>query len=102
MKAIRIASIGLAALFVLAPGANAQQASTTVSYVPKLFPALHSYPGASADILGIRVGMTVSQAETIAEKSYPSKTNTPSVWTDFGTLSGTRTFQLSLIPMSLL
>lgn len=32
-----------------------------------------SFLGVSADILGIRIGMTVSQAEAIAAKSYPGK-----------------------------
>ncbi|HYW76346.1 MAG TPA: hypothetical protein VFA48_06935 [Gammaproteobacteria bacterium] len=70
MKAVRIASISVAALFILTPCANAQQATTTVSEVPKLQPGSFPHPGTSADVLGIRVGMTVSQAEAIAEKIY--------------------------------
>lgn len=59
MKAIRIASISVAALFVFTPWANAQQAITTVSEVPKLRAGAFSHPGTSADVLGIRAGMTV-------------------------------------------
>lgn len=70
MKSIRIASISVAALFVFTPCVNAQQAITTVSEVPKLQPGAFSHPGTSADVLGIRVGMTVPQAEAIAEKIY--------------------------------
>jgi len=71
MKALQIASIGFAVLFMVTPGANAQQATTTVSLVPKLQPVTFSHPGVSADVLGIRIGMTVSQVEAILKKSYP-------------------------------
>lgn len=73
MKIVWIASIGLAALSLLATAVNAQQKTTTVALVQKLQPVPRSYPGVATDILGIRTGMTVSQAEAIAEKNYPAK-----------------------------
>lgn len=73
MKVTLIASIGLVALIFLAPSANAQQTTTTVSFAQTLQPVTRSYPGVSADILGIQTGMTVAQAEAIAAKNYPGK-----------------------------
>ena len=75
MKAIRIASLGLVALFVLTLGASAQTPFPTIkaSLVQNLQPVSHSYPGVSADILGIRTGMSLSKAEAVAEKSYVGK-----------------------------
>lgn len=72
MKAIRIASLGLVALFILTPGASALTPFPTIkaSLVQKVQPVSHSYPGVSADILGIRTGMSLSKAEAVAEKSY--------------------------------
>lgn len=74
MKRVLTALIGVAALSIPAPGARAQQPNTTtVLFAQTLRPAARSYPGVDPDILGIRTGMTVSQAEAIAEKSYQSK-----------------------------
>ncbi|TAL80977.1 MAG: hypothetical protein EPN46_03025 [Candidimonas sp.] len=82
MGAIRRASIGLVALFISTPGANAQEEFPTikdkVSLVQNFQPVFRSYPGVSADSLGIRTGMTVSKAEAIAEKNYGTKSK-PSV-----------------------
>lgn len=73
MNTARITWISFAALFVVTPCANAQQANPTFSFMQTLKPVSRSYPGVEADILGIRTGMTVAQAEAIAEKSYPGK-----------------------------
>jgi hypothetical protein len=75
MKAIRIVSLGLLALSILMPGANAQAPYPTIkaSLTQKVQPVFHSYPGVSADILGIRTGMPIAKAEAFAEKSYPRK-----------------------------
>ena len=75
MKAVPIASLGLVALFILAPGASAQAPFPTIKagLVQKVQPVFHSYPGVSADILGIRTGMPIAKAEALAEKRYPRK-----------------------------
>lgn len=73
MNTVRIGWIGLAALFVLTPCANAQQANPTFSFKQTFQPANPSFPGVSPDILGVRTGMTVSQVEAIAEKHYRGK-----------------------------
>ncbi len=75
MKVVRIASLGLVALFILTPGASAQAPWPTIKapLVQKLQPVFRSYPGVSADILGIRTGMTAPKAEAVAEKSYAGK-----------------------------
>jgi hypothetical protein len=75
MKAMRIASLGLVALFILTPGASALTPFPTIkaSLVQKVQPVFHSYPGVSADILGIRTGMALAKAEAIAEKSYAGR-----------------------------
>ncbi len=81
--AIRIASLGLVALLIVASGANAQESFPTikekVALVQKFQPVLRSYPGASPDILGIRTGMSIANAEAIAAKSYGGTTK-PFVW----------------------
>lgn len=75
MKAVPIASLGLVALFILAPGASAQAPFPTIKagLVQKVQPVFHSYPGVSDDILGIRTGMPIAKAEALAEKRYPRK-----------------------------
>ncbi len=75
MTVIRIASISFVALSILTPSANAQAPwpTITASLTQKLQPVSHSYPGVSADILGIRTGMSLSKAEAVAEKSYAGK-----------------------------
>ncbi len=73
MKAKRMALINLASPFILPLCASAQQATTTILYVPNFRPETFSQPGAPADMLGIRVGMTVSQTKAIAEKSCHTK-----------------------------
>lgn len=73
MKIVQIASICLGTLSLLASGANAQQGTKTVALKQTLQPVTRSYPRVAADILGIKTGMTVSQVETIAEKTYPGK-----------------------------
>ena len=46
---------------------------TRVALVQKFQPVLRSYPGVSADLLGIQTGMSVAKAEALAEKSYAGK-----------------------------
>lgn len=73
MKAKRMALINLASPFILPLCASAQQATTTISYVPNLRPESFSQPGAPAGMLGIRVGTTVSRTKAIAEKTCHTK-----------------------------
>ncbi len=78
MEVLRITSICLVALFMPTLGANALESpkpppTIKDSLVQKIQPVSRSYPGVSADILGIRTGMTVSKAEAVAEKSYAGK-----------------------------
>ena len=69
MKSAHIAVIGVLAMAVMTPSANAQNSTYTLVQTAKPIPA--SYPGVNANILGLRIGMTVSQAETIAAKTFP-------------------------------
>lgn len=73
MQITRIAPIGLLALAILAPSARAQKNQTTIKLAQTAKLVTHPHPGVNADILGVHIGMTVSQAEAIAAKSYPGK-----------------------------
>ena len=69
----RIAPISLLALAIMLPSARAQQNQISVKLVQTAKLITRPHPGVNADILGIHIGMTVSQAEAIAAKSYPGK-----------------------------
>ncbi|MHB1606797.1 MAG: hypothetical protein ACYCTV_10485 [Leptospirales bacterium] len=73
MKLAYIALVIYVATVMVSPSASAQQSQIVVNLVQTAKPILPSYPGVSADILGIRIGMTLSQAEAIAAKNYPGK-----------------------------
>ena len=70
MKIANIAIIFLWAMAVLIPTAKAQN----YALVPSAKPATPSYSGIPADILGLRIGMTLSQAEAVAAKKFPGST----------------------------
>lgn len=72
MKRACICTIGLLALVLMAAGAWAGTGNFTLVQAAR--PITRTYPGVAADVLGIRTGMTVSQAEAIAKQSYPSET----------------------------
>ena len=61
MKSAHIAVIGFLAMAVMIPMAKAQTSTFTFAQTAK--PVLPSYPGVNANILGLRIGMTLSQAE---------------------------------------
>ncbi|TAM79887.1 MAG: hypothetical protein EPN46_03020 [Candidimonas sp.] len=69
MKSTHLAVIGLLAMALMIPTAKAQNLTYTLVQTVKPTPA--SYPGVNANILGLRIGMTVSQAEEIAAKIFP-------------------------------
>ena len=73
MQIARIAPIGLLALATLVPSARAQNNQISVKLVQTAKLITSPHPGVNADILGVHIGMTVSQAEAIAAKSYPGK-----------------------------
>ncbi|MDE2466994.1 MAG: hypothetical protein KGO02_25255, partial [Alphaproteobacteria bacterium] len=71
-KVPHIASLSACILAIVMSGVGAQAPSSTVRLksplAAKLQPPYRTYPGVSADILGIRTGMSAAQAEAIAEK----------------------------------
>lgn len=73
MQITRIAPIALVALAIMIPSARAQKNQISVKLVQTAKLITRPHPGVNADILGIHIGMTVSQAEAIAAKSYPGK-----------------------------
>ncbi|MHB1935189.1 MAG: hypothetical protein ACYCOR_01225 [Acidobacteriaceae bacterium] len=73
MQITRIAPIGLLALAIMIPSARAQNNQISVKLVQTSKLITSPHPGVNADILGVHIGMTVSQAEAIAAKSYPGK-----------------------------
>ena len=73
MRGVYVGVIGLVGLAVLNSSANAQQDFIRAPLVQTAKPTDLSYPGVNADILGIRPGMTVSQAEAIAAKNFSTK-----------------------------
>lgn len=75
MKVLWLASIGLAAMSILAPRAEAQQHQVSVTLVQTAKLITRTHPGVSADILGIHIGMTLPEAEAMAAKSFPGKTH---------------------------
>lgn len=50
---------------------DAAQSPNAVALVRNFKPVIPSYSGASEDLLGIRLGMPMAQAEKIASKTYP-------------------------------
>lgn len=69
MKSAHVAVIGLLAMAVMIPMAKAQTSTFTLVQTAK--PIAPSYPGVNANILGLRIGMTLSQAKAIAAKRLP-------------------------------
>lgn len=53
------------------PSGNAPQNANAVTLVRTFQPLIPSYSGAAEDLLGIRLGMPLAQAEKIASKTYP-------------------------------
>jgi len=51
---------------------NAPQNANGVPLVRTFQPVIPSYSGAAQDLLGVRLGMPMAQAEKIASKTYPS------------------------------
>lgn len=51
---------------------NAPQNANAIPLVRTFQPVIPSYSGASEDLLGVRLGMPIAQAEKIASKTYPS------------------------------
>lgn len=68
MKQTYFCTMGLLALVLMAANAKAGATNFTLAQTAK--PITRTYPGVDASILGIRTGMTVSQAEAVAKKSY--------------------------------
>lgn len=50
---------------------NALQNANAIPLVRTFQPVIPSYSGASEDLLGVRLGMPIAQAEKIASKTYP-------------------------------
>ena len=72
MKQTHFCTMGLLALVLMAANAKAATENFTLAQTAK--PITRTYPGVDASILGIRTGMTVSQAEAVAKKSYSKET----------------------------
>jgi hypothetical protein len=69
MRSAHVAVICLLAMTVMIPMAKAQTSAYILVQTAK--PIAPSYPGVNANILGLRIGMTVSQAKAIAAKRFP-------------------------------
>ncbi|HYW76347.1 MAG TPA: hypothetical protein VFA48_06940 [Gammaproteobacteria bacterium] len=72
MNQTHFCTMGLLALVLIATNAKAGTENFTLAETAT--PITRTYPGVDATVLGIRTGMTVSQAEAIATKSYSKKT----------------------------
>lgn len=70
MKRIFICTIGIFAAILMT--ANADAATANFKLLQTAKPIKRAYFGVDASVLGIRTGMTMSQAEAIAKKNYPS------------------------------
>lgn len=75
MNRAYIWTIGLLALLLMSVHARAGAPNFTLAQTAT--PITRTYPGVDASILGIRTGMTLSEAEAIAKKNYPKETPSP-------------------------
>jgi hypothetical protein len=77
MQVIKALSLSAFTLFIAVSGVSAQAPLKTISrtlpLTSTLQPVYRNYRGVSADILGIRTGMSVAKVETIAKKSLGDK-----------------------------
>lgn len=79
MRASAIAMIGVAAMMAFTSAADAQDGQITVAVKQTVKPAALSYPNTSVDVIGIKPGMTMSQAETIVGKTMSGQPTTHKV-----------------------